>query len=226
MKELLFWKERWKGFWKKEKRLCLGACLLALAFTAIFAGYRTKGYAEEIVSGISMKVVRFHVLANSDSEEDQKLKLAVRDRVLEEFGSSLAECGSKAETLALLETVREEICRIAADEVAVQGYGYPVRVSVVREDFPEKQYGQLVFPAGVYDSLRIEIGQAEGHNWWCVLYPQMCYVDAAFSEPTEEGHYRLSQTLNTEEYTVVSAMESQETVPKFKLKIVELWQGK
>lgn len=224
MGNILYWKERLKGFWKKDGGLLLGAAALALIFTVIFAGYTAKGYAEEIISGISMKVVRFHVLANSDGAADQELKLAVRDRVLEEFGEKLENCESKAETLALLENSKEEIRRIAADEVTAQGYAYPVRVSVIREDFPEKQYGQLVFPAGVYDSLRIEIGQGAGHNWWCVLYPQMCYVDAAFSEPTEEGHYRLSQTLNEEEYTVVSAMESQKTMPKFKLKIVELWQ--
>ncbi|MBM6829067.1 stage II sporulation protein R [Anaerotignum lactatifermentans] len=226
MEQLLFWKERLKSLWKKEGRLFLGAGLLAVVFTVVFAGYVAKGYAEEIISGISGKVVRFHVLANSDSAADQALKLAVRDRVLAEFGERLEDCTSKTETLDLLERSREEICRIAAGEVAAQGYTYPVRVWLVREDFPEKQYGQLVFPAGVYDSLRIEIGQGAGHNWWCVLYPQMCYVDAAFSEPTEEGHDRLCRTLAQEEYTVVSAMESDKTMPKFKLKIVELWQNR
>lgn len=224
MDDILYWKERMKGFWKREGGLLLGAAVLALVFTVLFAGYTAKGYAEGIISGISMKVVRFHVLANSDSAADQELKLAVRDRVLDEFGGMLEGCESKAETLALLENSKEEIRWIAAEEVASRGYDDPVRVSVVRESFPEKQYGELVFPAGVYDSLRIEIGQAKGHNWWCVLYPQMCYVDAAVSEPTEEGRYRLSQTLNKEEYTVVSAMESEKTLPKFKLKIVELWQ--
>ena len=127
--------------------------------------------------------------------------------------------------MALLAVYKEEIRKTAAAEIARQGYDYPVSVSLVREDFPEKTYGNLVFPAGVYDAVRIEIGKAQGHNWWCVLYPQMCYVDAAWGEPTEEGWERLQENLTAEEYAVVSAAEQTNKAPKIKLKIVEMWQG-
>ena len=172
---------------------------------------------------ISDKVLRFHVLANSDSEADQTLKLAVRDRVLQEYGDLLVACTSKEETLAALKNAQQEISETAEAEVLAQGYAYPVRVSLVREEFPFKKYGDLIFPAGVYDALRIEIGEAKGKNWWCVLYPQMCYVDAAWGYSTEESHVRLQNTLTKEEFLVVSAMEQKKITPKIKCRLVELW---
>ena len=172
---------------------------------------------------ISDKVLRFHVLANSDSEADQTLKLAVRDRLLQEYGDLLETCTSKEETLAALKNAQQEISETAEAEVLAQGYAYPVRVSLVREEFPFKKYGDLIFPAGVYDALRIEIGEAKGKNWWCVLYPQMCYVDAAWGYSTEESHVRLQNTLTKEEFLVVSAMEQKKVTPKIKCRLVELW---
>ena len=185
----------------------------------------TKETADQIQQGIAKEILRFHVLANSDTAADQNLKLDVRDAVLASFGEKLEGCSSKGESMALLAAYKEEICQTAAAEIARQGYDYPVSVSLVREDFPEKTYGNLVFPAGVYDAVRIEIGEAKGHNWWCVLYPQMCYVDAAWGEPTDEGRERLQENLTPEEYAVVSAAEQTNKAPKIKLKIVEMWQG-
>ena len=218
------WKETLYTLWKKEKWYWLMAVIIGVLFSLIFGAHWTKGYSEMIQNGIAAKVVRFHVLANSDSEADQNLKLAVRDRVLQEYGELLEECGSKAETLMALENAKQEICEIALQEVVEQGYDYPVRVSVVREEFPFKKYDDLIFPAGVYDALRIEIGEGAGQNWWCVLYPQMCFVDAAWGYSTEESHQKLEHTLTEEEFLVVSAMEQETFSPKIKLKIVEFWQ--
>ena len=124
----------------------------------------------------------------------------------------------------MLEGIRQEICQTAAEVVARKGFDYPVRVSLVREEFPFKKYDDLIFPAGVYDALRIEIGAAEGQNWWCVLYPQMCFVDAAWGYATEESHCRLENTLTEEEFLIVSALEQKALSPKIKLKILEFWQ--
>ena len=217
------WKLTLKELWKKEKWYWCMAIALGLAFSAVFAAHWTKGYSEMIQNGIAGKVVRFHVLANSDTEADQALKLAVRDKVLQEYSDLLTACEDKEQTLAALETAQTEICETAAAEVAAQGYDYPVRVSLVREEFPFKKYDDLIFPAGVYDALRIEIGAAEGQNWWCVLYPQMCFVDAAWGYSTEESHARLQNTLTEEEFLIVSALEQEELEPKLKLKILELW---
>lgn len=218
------WKLTWKTLWEKEKWYWLMAVIIGVLFSLIFGAHWTKGYSEMIQNGIAAKVVRFHVLANSDSEADQNLKLAVRDRVLQEYGDLLETCENKEETLTALEHAKQEICETAAKEVVAQGYDYPVRVSIVREEFPFKKYDDLIFPAGVYDALRIEIGEAEGQNWWCVLYPQMCFVDAAWGYSTEESHRKLENTLTEEEFLIVSALEQEELTPKIKLKILEFWQ--
>ncbi len=218
------WKEMLKILWKQEKWYWCAAVIIGVAFSVGFGAHWTKGYSEMIQNGIAAKVVRFHVLANSDSEADQALKLAVRDRVLQEYADLLTQCESKEETLEQLEQARQAICETAQAEIFRQGYDYPVRVSLVREEFPFKQYDELIFPAGVYDALRIEIGKAEGQNWWCVLYPQMCFVDAAWGYSTEESHLRLENALTEEEFLVVSAMEQETLTPKLKCKVVEWWQ--
>lgn len=219
------WQIQLKALWQREKWYWCGAVVLGIVLSLFLGAHWTKGYSALIQNGIAAKVVRFHVLANSDTEADQALKLAVRDRVLADFSDLLTGCETKAESLALLRDAKQEICEAAAAEVRVQGYDYPVRVSLVREEFPVKAYGALRFPAGVYDALRIEIGAAAGQNWWCVLYPQMCFVDAAWGTTTAESHTRLQNTLTEEEYLVVSALEQEEISPKLKLKIVEFWQG-
>ena len=218
------WKVTWKTLWEKEKWYWLMAVIIGVLFSLIFGAHWTKGYSEMIQNGIATKVVRFHVLANSNSEADQTLKLAVRDRVLQEYGDLLETCENKEETLTALEHAKQEICETAAKEVVAQGYDYPVRVSIVREEFHLKKYDDLIFPAGVYDALRIEIGEAEGQNWWCVLYPQMCFVDAAWGYSTEESHRKLENTLTEEEFLIVSALEQEKLTPKIKLKILEFWQ--
>jgi stage II sporulation protein R len=147
------WKQTLRELWQKEKWYWLAAVVLGVLLSLLFAAHWTEGYADMIQKGIGGKVVRFHVLANSDSEEDQTLKLAVRDRVLQEYGDLLEACTSKEETLAALKNAQQEISETAEAEVLAQGYAYPVRVSLVREEFPFKKYGDLIFPAGVYDAL-------------------------------------------------------------------------
>ena len=180
------WKQTLKELWQKEKWYWLAAVVLGVLLSLLFAAHWTEGYADMIQKGIGGKVVRFHVLANSDSEADQALKLAVRDRVLQEYGDLLETCTSKEETLAALKNAQQEISETAEAEVLAQGYTYPVRVSLVREEFPFKKYGDLIFPAGVYDALRIEIGEAKGKNWWCVLYPGLCRsACGSYARPAE-----------------------------------------
>lgn len=209
----------WKELWEKEKWYWLWAMLIGVVLTTIIL--YASGYEGRLQKGIAEKVVRFHVLANSDSEEDQTLKLAVRDRVLEEYAALLGECEDKAATLAALEDAEQAISETVLAEVRAQGYGYPVRVSVVREQFPEKTYGEMTFPEGMYDALRVEIGKAEGQNWWCVLYPQMCFVDAAWGYDTEESRERLEHTLTAEEMQLVAGEK-----PQIRWKLIEIIKGR
>lgn len=130
--------------------------------------------------GIYDNVVRLHILANSDSEEDQALKLAVRDALLETYGEDL-NCQSEADAAARVQALIPAIKALAEDTLAAHGSAAPVTVTFTDEPYPERVYGDLRFPAGTYHSLRILIGEGEGKNWWCVLFPPLC-VGAATEE--------------------------------------------
>ncbi len=130
--------------------------------------------------GIYDNVVRLHILAHSDSEEDQALKLAVRDALLETYGKEL-NCESEADAAARVRALIPDIKTLAEDTLAAHGSSAPVTVTFTDEPYPERVYGDLHFPAGTYHSLRILIGEGAGKNWWCVLFPPLC-VGAATEE--------------------------------------------
>ena len=148
---------------------------------------------------ISDKVLRFHVLANSDSEADQNLKLAVRDAV----GSFMQEKLTDVENLEECElVVRQslgEIEEAAAETIAENGYDYDVTAELEHTSFPVKNYGSYTFPAGDYEALRIVIGEGNGHNWWCVLYPNLCFLDTTNAVVPDKGKKQLKQVLTEEE---------------------------
>ena len=119
-------------------------------------------------------VLRLHVLAESDSEEDQALKLKVRDRVLLLLSDRLEDCGSIEDAYAAAESMLGEIESEAEKCVAENGFNYGVKAEIVRESYPRREYGDAVMPAGKYNSLKVTIGNGAGHNWWCVLFPTLC----------------------------------------------------
>ena len=118
--------------------------------------------------------VRLHILANSDIKEDQDLKLAVRDAILKEHGQKLSVLGNAKEAEAALEGMLDEIKQTATKVIKEHGYDYPVRVIIGKEHYETRVYEEFTLPKGVYTSLRVEIGDAEGKNWWCVMYPPLC----------------------------------------------------
>lgn len=209
----------------KDKKIWAVSFGLAFLLTALWSC--GAAYSQNVQQGIADKVVRFHVRANSDSQEDQTLKLCVRDSVLEQMRPILADSAGKEETKVLLQEAFPEIRQAARRVIKEQGYDYEVKVSLVEEVFPMKQYGDLSFPAGVYDALRVDIGKAEGQNWWCVMFPPMCFVDVTSGEVNQESKDNLAETLTQEEYTVISALgEESGVTPVIKFKIVEWWQEK
>ena len=125
------------------------------------------------------KVVRLHVLANSDSEEDQALKLKVRDVVLERATAILEQSADRREAESRLRGELLELERIAAEEIAAEGYNYPVTVELENTDFPTKEYDGFTLPAGEYLALRVIIGEGQGQNWWCVVFPPLCTAASA-----------------------------------------------
>ena len=166
-------------------------------------------------------VIRLHVLANSDSEEDQTLKLKVRDGVVERVGQLLEGCEGREEAVEVLsrEESQQEIEKTAAEIIAGEGYEYSVKVSLGEEEYPRKNYEALCFPSGTYTSLRVQIGEADGQNWWCVLFPQLCLGVATRSN--EEAFVQAGFT--PEQYRIVTDTDQPEYEVKFK--ILEIIEG-
>ncbi len=134
---------------------------------------------------LSTKVLRLHILANSDSEEDQTLKLRVRDKIIEHAGNFLDGVNDKETAQSLTANNLENIAKIAEEEIAAQGFNYPVSVEITDMYFPTRKYDDITLPAGHYDALRVLIGNGEGKNWWCVIFPQMCLGSAIENEKAE-----------------------------------------
>lgn len=151
------------------------------------------------------KIMRFHVRANSDTQEDQELKMAVKEDVVSFLKPLLENCKSVAESKNVIVSNLQNIYTIAINTIVEQGYDYEVRVYVTEEEFPAKTYGDLTFPAGKYQALRIDIGEAKGQNWWCVMYPPLCFIDESTAVVSADGKERLQETLTPEEYAELFA---------------------
>ena len=151
------------------------------------------------------EVFRFHVLANSDSEEDQKLKLKVRDEILSYMKEYIDASENDCQSVRLwAEEHLTDIEQTALKVIHEEGYDYPVTARVAECYFPDRRYGNVLFPKGYYEALRVEIGEALGHNWWCVLYPSLCFTDATCAVVTEEGEEELEKVLDKETYETVT----------------------
>ena len=139
----------------------------------------------EADAGIYDDTLRLHILAASDSEEDQALKLAVRDGILAEYSAQLSGVGDLEDARAALEARLPDIIATAERIVAEAGYDYRVTASLGEEWYDTRDYGELSLPRGVYTSLIIKIGEGQGRNWWCVMYPPMC-LDLATDGPSDD----------------------------------------
>ena len=167
-------------------------------------------------TALSEKVVRLHVLANSDSQEDQALKLRVRDRVLAETETLLESSTDRNEAERRLTAALPELERLAAEEITESGYDYTVSVRLEETAFPTRTYDGFTLPAGEYLALRVLIGAAEGQNWWCVAFPPLC---AAASEDVAET--ALAAGLSEGQ---VGLITEENQGYELRLKSVELWE--
>lgn len=146
------------------------------------------------------KLIRFHVIANSDSEADQELKLKVRDAVLKEIGPKLETSQSKEESENILKENMDLIKKTAQEEILKDGKSYPVSVALGKSIFPVKMYNDITLPPGEYDALKVVIGDGEGKNWWCVMFPPLCFIDITRGITSKETGDRLKSVLNDAEY--------------------------
>ena len=183
----------------------------------IYTSICAISYAQNVSTDIQNSVFRLHVLANSDSEDDQNLKYKVRDNLLKYMNEICGNCKTKQEAITLVEEHKEEFKQIALDTIKEEGYSYDVNINIGNFEFPTKYYGDISLPAGFYDALRVEIGEAKGQNWWCVMFPPLCFVDISSGVVPEESKELIEENLNEEEFALVSDNSNGEIQFKFKL---------
>lgn len=187
---------------RKQIHCMVIGILFALVIVGLWYGREQEVFAQQ---DLAKEVLRFHVLANSDEEEDQTLKMKVKEAVLQYMREELPTSDSLEMTKAWVVSHIEEIEAIAEELIQNEGFTYPVCAKIMTCKFPEKTYGDITFPAGTYEALRIEIGEAQGQNWWCVLYPNLCFFDTVHAVVPEEGKKQLEEVLEEDTYDRITA---------------------
>lgn len=180
-------------------------CVIFLCAVMVFtyAG-RAERDMEALQRGIADSIIRFHVRANSDSSEDQELKLLVKEAVVDYMGELLAGVESIEEARKILTDNIENIENVAKGVITEQKKEYNVKAYFENSYFPVKTYGDMSFPAGIYEAFRVDIGAAEGKNWWCVVYPGLCFVDVSYGVVPEESKEELARVLDEDEFALVN----------------------
>ena len=171
--------------------------VLAAAVIIALAAVRMR-ISASVQEDLREQVLRFHVRANSDSAEDQREKLMVRDAVIDYVSPYMEQAETKEEAAEILKEKKEEIRRIAAGVLERQGNPRKVEVSFTTESFPEREYGGYTFPAGVYDAVRVDLGEAGGHNWWCVMFPDLCMTKDEKEKISQEAEEKMKKLLGEE----------------------------
>ena len=192
--------------------------ILILLYTLVSA----ISYSNAVSSNLSENIFRLHVIAASNSEEDQNLKYIVRDEILKYMNELTKNATSKQEVIELVNNNVNTFKEISQSTIKENGYNYDVKVSVCTSSFPTKNYGDISLPAGEYDSLKIEIGEASGQNWWCVLFPPLCFVDVSSGIVPEDSKEIMKENLSEESYNIIAHDESE---INFKFKILEIFQN-
>ncbi len=193
--------------------------LILLFLLFLYVGISAFSYANSISSDISESVFRLHVLANSDSEEDQNLKYEVRDALIEYMNTLCVNVQNKEEAMQIASSHLEDFKQIAENVIFEKGYSYPVSVEIGNFSFPTKNYGDVSLPAGYYDALRVKIGKAQGQNWWCVMFPPLCFVNVSSGIVPDESKEMMKEELNDEEYSIVTKEDSSQI--HFKIGLIE-----
>ncbi|MTK12607.1 MAG: stage II sporulation protein R [Clostridiaceae bacterium] len=209
-----------------KKILVIIVCILAI-FTLNSNKIQVK--SESVQQDIASKIIRFHVIANSDSKSDQALKLKVRDKVLEYIQPKLKKSKSIEESREIIKENDKQIIDIANKTIKDNGYSYSVKTTLSNENFPIKTYGNITLPQGKYEAYRIIIGEGKGQNWWCVMFPPLCFVDITKGEVSyKETEAEMKMVLTPEEYKIVNneTDKTKENDIKIKFKILEVLKDK
>lgn len=210
-------KKIFKIFNNSKVKMVIILSFLFFVYTTICA----ISYANSVSMDIADSVFRLHVIANSDSDIDQDLKYKVRDNLLTYMNSLCANCTSKEEAISIAQANLETFEQIALDTIETEGFHYSVNVNIGNFEFPTKHYGDISLPAGYYDALKVEIGEASGQNWWCVMFPPLCFTDVTSGIVSEESKEDLENALTDEEFSIVSDNDNHLGF-KVKFKILEI----
>ena len=186
---------------KKCLKICLPITFLTVVL--LYSYHIMNMSAENIQKNIADSIVRFHVISAGDTEYEQSLKLIVKNSVIEFLETELALASSKNETLEMLDALTPEIVATANARLKENGSDLSVSASICDCYFPIKKYGDLTLPAGEYTAYRIVLGEGKGTNWWCVLYPQLCFVDATYGVVPAESKAEFKTLLEETEYNVI-----------------------
>jgi stage II sporulation protein R len=167
---------------------------------------------EQLTNSISKKVIRFHVIANSDSDEDQAIKLKIRDAILMNMGTRLEQLQTKEESTKFLKGKLIEIENIADEILAKDRKTYRSKAYLQEFEFPIKSYGEITLPQGKYTALRVVLGNGDGKNWWCVMFPPLCFIDITRGLASEESNMELGKVLDKKELGKITSKKTKENL--------------
>lgn len=202
---------------KKGKAVFFILFGIFLVCGSFFVKYQVKKSREERQEEISAQVLRFHIRANSDRDEDQNLKLKVKTQIVSYLQKLLCNCQSREESKIIIRQHLGEIEQIADRVCRQENQPTQVKAYLTRENFPLKQYGDMIFPSGQYDALRIDLGKAEGKNWWCMMYPSLCMIDGVVEKVPEESKEKIRKEVSMETYESLLIQKRKYHI-KFKLR--------
>ncbi len=197
--------------------------ILILFLLFLYVTVCAFSYVSAVSEDLANSVFRLHVIANSDSKEDQNLKYIVRDNVLAYMNEICSGVNSKEEAIEIAQAHKDEFRQIALDTIKQNGFDYDVSVEIGNFSFPTKTYGDISLPSGYYDALRIKIGEAKGQNWWCVMFPPLCFVDVSSGIVPDESKEVMKKDLSDEEFSLISNEDNSEI--SFKFKLIEFFQN-
>ena len=209
-----------------KKMLCVSVVISFLLNFVLCVS--AKDYSDKIQNRLANKIMRLHVLANSDLNYDQDLKLKVRDEILNRFDKYLYNSKTKIQAKEILSKNLSEIKKIAREIISKNGFDYNVQAMICHDNFPTKTYGDITLPAGNYETLKIIIGKGQGHNWWCVMFPPLCFIDATRKTNSKNiskiSKQKLKNLLSDDEYKIINYKNEKSMPIKIKFKIVEASQ--
>ena len=196
--------------------------ILVILFT-IYILICAYSYVSAVSHDLSSSVFRLHIIANSNSVEDQNLKYIIRDKLIEYMNKLCSSCQNKDEVIQIAYQHIDDFKSIAEKTEKEHGFDYPINIEIGNFEFPTKQYGDISFPSGYYDALKVKIGKSSGQNWWCVMFPPLCFINPTTGIVPDESKNTLQDNMSSEEYKIISDTDNLNIT--FKFKLIEFFQN-